>query len=42
MPNGKNKMDIVDVKGVKHEFKPNEISVSIIEKSLEGLRTSAV
>jgi hypothetical protein len=42
MPNGKNKLDIVDVKGVKHEFKPLEISVSIIEKSLEDLRTSAV
>jgi hypothetical protein len=39
-PNGKYELEITDVDGMKHSFKTEELNVSLVEKSLEELKSS--
>jgi len=39
-PNGKYELEITDVDGMKHIFKTEELNVSLVEKSLEELKSS--
>jgi len=38
-PNGKYELEITDVDGVKHSFKTEELNISLVEKSLEELKS---
>ena len=40
-PNGKYELEITDVDSVKHSFKTEELSITIVEKSLEELKSSS-
>jgi hypothetical protein len=38
-PNGKYELEITDVDSVKHSFKTEELNITIVEKSLEELKS---